>query len=58
MDKIENTGKIRTTISIDAKILNSFKVYCAEMGMKLSPRIELFMKAELKNHEKQKSRKG
>ena len=56
MDKYINVGKIRTTISIDTDILHLFKEYCKEMGMKLSPRIELFMRAELKNYEKQNSK--
>lgn len=51
---MQNT-KIRTTISIDARILDAFKKYCSENGMKLSPRIELFMKAELEDYEKNKN---
>ena len=46
--------KKKTTISIDEDILNRFKVYCREMGMKLSPKVELFMTTELKEYEKRK----
>lgn len=47
--------KIRTTISIEINTLNAFKIYCRDNGMKLSPRIELFMKAELADYEKKKN---
>lgn len=46
--------KKKTTISIDGDILNKFKVYCRERGMKLSPKVELFMMTELKEYEQKK----
>lgn len=54
MPKSIRTTKQRTTISIDRDILRQFKEYCKERGMKLSPKIELFMSLEIKNYERKK----
>lgn len=54
MAKHIDSYKKRTTISIDQDILNKFKDYCKNQGMKLSPKIELFMASEILAYEKTK----
>lgn len=54
MPKSRESSKQRTTISIDKEILRQFKEYCKERGMKLSPKIEIYMAYEIKKNEKQK----
>ena len=54
MSKTKNSNKIRTTISIDKNVLKKFKEYCKERGMKLSPKIELYMTLVLKGSKDEK----
>jgi len=49
---MQGSSKKRTTISIDRDVLKKFKLYCKEKGMKLSPKIELFMVSELQDEKK------
>lgn len=44
--------KTKVTLSIDKEVLEAFKKYCEERGMKVSAKVELFMKEELKNGSK------
>jgi len=41
--------KIKISMTIDKDILNDFKGYCKENGMKLSPKVEVMMKNCLKD---------
>lgn len=41
--------KDKLTLTIDKKTLETYKKYCEERGMKVSAKVELFMKEELKN---------
>lgn len=43
--------KTRTTLSIDTETMKKFKKYCEERGMKISAKVELYMKKELENQE-------
>jgi|GEM_PF-3761218 len=46
--KSEEDKKKKITLTIDRKIYNNFMQYCKERGMKVSPKIELMIKIELK----------
>jgi len=43
--------KDKLTLSIDGKVLEKYKKYCEERGMKISSKVEIFMKKELENQE-------
>jgi antitoxin component of RelBE/YafQ-DinJ toxin-antitoxin module len=40
--------KIRVNLSIDEQIYKQFQKYCEKNGMKISSKVELYMKKELK----------
>lgn len=40
--------KQRMTLSIDEEIYKKFKEYCEQHGMKMSSKVELYMREELK----------
>ena len=44
--------KKRINITIDNKLVKKFQEYCIKRGMKVSSKIELMIKGELKKNEK------
>ena len=40
--------KIRVNLSIEKEVYKQFQKYCEQNGMKMSSKVELFMKEELK----------
>ncbi len=36
-------GKVSVTMTIDKKLLDSFRSYCMQNGMKMSPTVETMM---------------
>ncbi|MDP3026166.1 MAG: CopG family transcriptional regulator [Nanoarchaeota archaeon] len=41
--------KKRINITIDEKLIKNFQEYCRDKGMKVSTRIELLVKEDIKN---------
>jgi len=44
-------GKINVTMTIDEKVLDNFKSYCRQNGMKISTRVEIMMRESAKDSE-------
>ena len=42
-------GKRKVTMTIDSVIFDQFKLFCDHNGMKISSRVELFMRDSVKN---------
>ena len=40
-------SKVKVSMTIDEEVLQAFKIYCSERGMKISSKVELMMKEKV-----------